>query len=163
MPLPFDPIAEARRNWETHRWGATDQMVVATSITRGHQILLRRINTALHPFGLNFSRFEALALLHFSRHGSLPLGKIGDRLQVHPASVTNTIDRLEADGLVRRKPHPSDRRTTLAELTGRGRATVERAAEAMADIRFGLEGMGRNDLSAVTTALTGLRREAGDF
>ena len=53
MPLPFDPIAEARRNWATHRWGATDQMVVATSITRGHQILLRRIDTALHPFGLN--------------------------------------------------------------------------------------------------------------
>jgi DNA-binding MarR family transcriptional regulator len=163
MPLPFDPIDEARRNWRSNRWGGADAMAAATSITRAHQVLLRRIDAALTPFGLNFSRFEALALLHFSRHGSLPLGKIGDRLQVHPASVTNTIDRLEADGLVRRKPHPSDRRTTLAELTGRGRATVERAAEAMADIRFGLEGMGRNDLSAVTTALTGLRRQAGDF
>ena len=113
MPLPFDPIAEARRNWGKHGWGAAEAMSAATSITRAHQILLRRIDGTLEPLGLNFSRFEALALLHFSRVGALPLGKIGDRLQVHPTSVTNTIDRLEADGLVARRPHPTDRRTTL--------------------------------------------------
>ena len=163
MPLPFDPIAEARRNWETHRWGATDQMVVATSITRGHQILLRRINTALHPFGLNFSRFEALALLYFSRAGALPLGKIGDRLQVHPTSVTNTIDRLEADGLVVRRPHPTDRRTTLAELTDEGRQVVTGAAAALAGIGFGLDGMSQRQLHDVDDALATLRRNAGDF
>ena len=93
----------------------------------------------------------------------MPLGKVGDRLQVHPTSVTNTIDRLEADGLVRRTPHPTDRRTTLAEITRRGRTTVEQAAGALADIRFGLDGMGRDDLSAVTAALTRLRQGAGDF
>ena len=163
MPLPFDPIAEARRNWATHRWGATDQMVVATSITRGHQILLRRINTALHPFGLNFSRFEALALLYFSRAGALPLGKIGDRLQVHPTSVTNTIDRLEADGLVVRRPHPTDRRTTLAELTDEGRQVVTGAAAALDGIGFGLDGMSQRQLHDVDDALATLRRNAGDF
>ena len=163
MPLPFDPIAEARRNWETHRWGATAQMVVATSITRGHQILLRRINTALHPFGLNFSRFEALALLYFSRAGALPLGKIGDRLQVHPTSVTNTIDRLEADGLVVRRPHPTDRRTTLAELTYEGRQVVTGAAAALDGIGFGLDGMSQRQLHDVDDALATLRRNAGDF
>ena len=163
MPLPFDPIAEARRNWETHRWGATDQMGVATSITRGHQILLRRINTALHPFGLNFSRFEALALLYFSRAGALPLGKIGDRLQVHPTSVTNTIDRLEADGLVVRRPHPTDRRTTLAELTDEGRQVVTGAAAALDGIGFGLDGMSQRQLHDVDDALATLRRNAGDF
>ena len=56
------------------------------------------------PYGLTFARFEALALLSFSRRGALPLGKIGDRLQVHPTSVTNTVNRLERDGLVRRAP-----------------------------------------------------------
>ena len=60
-------------------------------------------------------------LLLFSRKGALPLGKVGARLQVHPASVTNVVDRLEADGLVRRVPHPSDGRTTLAEITAAGR------------------------------------------
>ena len=89
----------------------------ATSITRAHQILSGRIDAALAPVGLNFSRFEVLALLSFTKEGELPLGKVGDRLQVHPASVTNTVNRLEADGLVARKPHPTDRRTTLAVLT----------------------------------------------
>ena len=45
-------------------------------------------------------------LLLFSRRGSLPMARIGERLQVHPASVTNAVDRLEAQGLVRRVPHP---------------------------------------------------------
>ena len=132
MPLPFDPIAEARRNWEARGWDAVDAMTAATSITRAHQILLKRIDTALEPFGLVFSRFEALALLSFTRTGALPLARIGERLQVHPTSVTNTIDRLEADGLVARVPHPTDRRATLAEITPAGRSLVTDAAKALA-------------------------------
>ena len=163
MPLTFDPIAEARRNWRRNDWGAVEAMSAATSITRAHQILLRRIDGTLEPLGLNFSRFEALALLHFSRAGSLPLGKIGDRLQVHPTSVTNTIDRLEADGLVIRRPHPNDRRTTLAGLTSLGRRRVQAAARALAEVGFGLDGMPRRDLNKVDEALTPLRRSAGDF
>ena len=163
MPLTFDPIAEARRNWNRNDWGAVEAMSAATSITRAHQILLRRIDGTLEPLGLNFSRFEALALLHFSRAGSLPLGKIGDRLQVHPTSVTNTIDRLEADGLVIRRPHPNDRRTTLAGLTSLGRRRVQAAARALAEVDFGLDGMPSRDLNKVDEALTPLRRSAGDF
>ena len=73
MPLPFDPIAEARRNWEAHGWEAVARMSAATSIPRAHQILLQRIDAALDPHGLVFSRFAALALLFFSRAGTLPL------------------------------------------------------------------------------------------
>jgi len=162
-PLPFDPIAEARRNWEKHGWGAEAAMSAATSITRAHQILLKRIDAALEPFGLVFSRFEALALLSFTRTGALPLSRIGQRLQVHPTSVTNTIDRLEADGLVARVAHPSDRRTTLAELTDRGRTLAAEAAAALAEVDFGLDGMALGDLAAVDGALRSLRSAAGDF
>ena len=139
---------------------AADRMSAATSITRAHQILLQRIDAALEPHGLVFSRFEALALLSFSRTGSLPLGKIGDRLQVHP---TNTIDRLEADGLVARVPPPTDRRTTLAQLTDAGRAVVTAAAATLADIGYGLDGMSDLETSRTDTALVALRRAAGDF
>lgn len=162
-PLPFDPIAEARRNWVTHGWGAVDHMAAATSITRAHQILLKRIDAVLEPFGLVFSRFEALALLTFSRNGALPLSRIGQRLQVHPTSITNTIDRLEADGLVIRVPHPTDRRTTLAELTNRGRKLAIKAADALAEADFGLDAMEADDLAAVDNALNSLRAGAGDF
>ena len=162
-PLPFDPISEARRNWEARGWGAVDAMAAATSITRAHQILLKRIDTTLESFDLMFSRFEALALLSFTRTGTMPMGRMGARLQVHPTSVTNTVDRLEAQGLVARIPHPTDRRTTLVEITPAGRTRVERAAAALGDVGFGLDGMETSDLTAVTNSLHSLRAAAGDF
>lgn len=163
MPLPFDPIAEARRQWQRNGFGNVEAMAAATSITRAHQIILGRINEVLNPWGLNFSRFEALALLHFTRSGELPLGKIGERLQVHPASVTNTIDRLEADGLVERVAHPTDRRATLARITDTGRAAVEEAAAALSRVGFGFHGLSDDVLARLDADITALRRSAGDF
>ena len=161
--LPFDPISEARNNWEANGWQAVDAMSAATSITRAHQLVIGRINEALVPFDLTFSRFEALALLHFTRRGSLPLGKMGNRLMVHPTSVTNAIDRLERDGLVRRMPHADDRRTVLAEITDEGRRVVAKAADALADIEFGLGGLSAGTPRALDDAIHTLRRDAGDF
>src|SRR3954465_7883975 len=102
-------------------------MAAATSLMRAQQIVLAAVDAELRPMGLTFARFEALRLLAFTRRGELPMGKIGTRLMVHPTSVTNSIDRLEADGLVERRPHPDDRRTTLAAITSTGRSTVSRA------------------------------------
>lgn len=162
-PPDIDLIAEARRNWEERGWGRPDAMVAATSIARAQQIVLARVDDALAPFGLTFSRFEALALLHFSRRGALPMGKIGDRLQVHPTSVTNTVNRLERDGLVRRAPSDGDRRTVLAEITGEGRRVAVDAAAALAEARFGVEGLSGRELRGVHDALLPLRRAAGDL
>lgn len=161
--LGFDPVEEARRNWRRNGWSSIDAMSAATSITRAHQIVLARINEALAPFGLTFSRFEALALLHFTRTGALPLGKMGQRLQVHAASVTNTVDRLEHDGLVERHPHPDDGRTTLASITDAGRAVVVEAAAALGAIEFGLSGAEPVDFSAIDAEVRPVRRNAGDF
>ena len=96
----FDPVAEARRNWSAH-WGdePVPSMSAVTSIMRVQQILLARLNDELKPFDLTFPRYEALMLLYYSRRGALPLGKMGDRLQVHRTSVTNIIDGLERSGL----------------------------------------------------------------
>ena len=161
--LPFDPIAKAQENWDVVGWSAGTAMAAATSISRAHQIVLGRINDALAPLDLTLSRFEALALLHFSRAGSMPLGKIGERLQVHPASVTNTIDRLERDGLVERLPHPDDRRTVLARLTDAGRARVTEAADVLAEVEFGMQGLTDVQQKSIDIALHDLRRAAGDF
>ena len=91
MALGIDPIDEAARQWEAHGWGAIDEMTAVTAITRAQQIALAEINAALRPLHLTFSRYEALVLLTFSRRGSLPLGKMGERLMVHATSVTNTM------------------------------------------------------------------------
>ena len=116
QPLPFDPIARAAGTWE-ERVGPSQSMAAVTSIMRVQQILQSTVDAALKPHGLTFARFEALVLLTFSRRGSLPMRVMGERLQLHPTSVTNIVDRLEADALVKRTPHPTDRRTTLVEIT----------------------------------------------
>ena len=51
---------------------------------------------------------------------------MGERLQVHPTSVTSIVDRLEADRLVVRRRHPEDGRAVLAEITAEGRASSSR-------------------------------------
>lgn len=158
-----DLIAEARRNWDRQGWEASSAMAAATSITRAHQIILARINRTLAPFGLTFSRYEALVLISLTRRGALPMGKIGERLQVHPTSVTNTVDRLVADGLVTKEPHPTDGRTTLATITDTGRSIAEAATARMGEIRFGLEGMDDDQCEAITGELAAVRSIAGDL
>jgi DNA-binding MarR family transcriptional regulator len=162
--LPFDPIAEARRQWEA-RWGPKPgpPMAAVTSIMRAQQLLIARLNEALREFGLTFPRYEALMLLLFSSNGSLPLGKIGDRLQVHPTSVTSTIDGLEADGFVRRVPHATDRRTTLAEITRAGRSAAMKATAALNGADFFTEPLRRSELEGLTKTIEKLREAAGDF
>ena len=163
-PLRFDPIAEARRNWVANGWApAADGMALVTSVVRVQQIFLARIERTLAPFGLTFARYEVLMLLTFTRTGQMPLGKIGQRLQVHPASVTNVIDRLEADGLVRRRPHPTDQRTTLAAITAKGRRVAASATEVVNAEVFSDVGPSPDQLVELFDALTDLRRAAGDF
>ena len=163
-PLDFDPIEEAGRQWREH-WGQAPvpAMKAVTSIMRVQQILLARLNEGLAPYALTFARYEALMLLHFSRAGSLPLGKIGARLQVHPTSVTNLVDGLEKLGYARRTPHPRDRRTTLATITEQGREAATRATGALHEICFGTPPLQESELNALTEMLRGLRAAAGDF
>lgn len=162
--LPFDPIVEARKNWENAGWSdAAAGMALVTSVMRAHQILLARVDASLGPFNLSFARYEVLMLLSFSRTGRLPLGKIGQRLQVHPASVTNVIDRLERDGLVRRLPHPSDQRTTLAAITPSGRKAAKLATEAVNRDVFEQTELGEKPLQQLFEGLANLRHSAGDF
>src|SRR6478735_2229670 len=164
MALPFDPISEAKRNWAQH-WGddPVPSMSAVTSIMRVQQILLARLNDTLKPFDLTFPRYEALMLLFYSRKGALPLGKMGDRLQVHRTSVTNISDGLERSGFVTREPHERDRRTTLAAITPRGREVAATVTPILNGLRFGTEPLRREDLDSITTILERLRSDADGF
>ena len=161
-PLDFDPIEEAGRQWDG-RWEGAGAMRAATSIMRAQQIVLARVDEALKPWSLTFARYEVLVLLHFSRTGALPLGKMGDRLMLHQASVTNLVDRLEQQGYVKRAPHPTDRRTTLAELTAEGAAIVDDATKAVVDAGLGVAELTDRDVADLHRILRKLRAGAGDF
>ena len=121
---------------------------------------MARLNSLLRPFDLTFPRYEALMLLHFTRRGALPLGKMGDRLQVHRTSVTNIVDALERTGLVRRTAHTRDRRSTLAEITDRGREVAEAATAVLNAERFATAPLGDEQLDAITGLLRALRDDA---
>jgi DNA-binding MarR family transcriptional regulator len=163
-PLPLDPIAEARRQWVAHGWAeAADGMAAVTSLMRAQQIMLARVEEVLRPHELTFARYELLMLLLFSPNGSLPLSRVGDRLQVHPASVTNAVDRLERQGLVRRVPHPSDRRATLAEITDAGRRVALATTVDLNRGVFTAPGLTTHDVDILVSVLRTLRRTAGDF
>ena len=138
-------------------------MAAVTSIMRAQQILLAELDALLKPYELTFARYEALVLLTFSRRGALPLRVIGERLMVHPTSVTNIISRLDRQGLVVRRPNPADGRGRLAEITPGGRAVVERATRDLMAAEFGLGGYGPGQLKEIFDLLRGLRLTNGDF
>jgi DNA-binding MarR family transcriptional regulator len=159
---PFDPIEEAARQWAA-RWPAVEEMRAVTSLMRVQQLVLAELDEILRPHGLSFARYEALVLLTFSRRGSLPLGKMGERLQVHPTSVTSIVDRLQRSGFVARKPHPVDGRAVLAEITDAGRAVVQAATADLTRARFGLRALDADELHQLSELLSPVRRAAGDF
>jgi DNA-binding MarR family transcriptional regulator len=135
-----------------------------TSIMRAHQLFLGQANEVLRPFDLTFARYEVLAWLAWNTEcGSLSLTQIGERLQVTPATVTNAIDRLEAEDLVRRLPHPSDARSTLAEITVRGRRTVAAATAELNSKVFETVQLSQGEMESLIRLLVKVRVEAGDF
>ena len=158
----LDPIAEARRQWIRNGWPeAAPGMAAVTTIVRVGQIVTSMVEEALAPLGLSFARFEILRLLGFSRAGSLPMGKIGERLQVHPASVTSAVKRLERDGLVMRRVDDDDQRVVLAVLTDEGRHLLQPATSRINEV-FTTLGMGSTELDGLTRSLGRIRIAAGD-
>jgi DNA-binding MarR family transcriptional regulator len=164
VPDPsFDPISEAHRQWSARWPGQADHMAAVTSVMRVQQLLLSRIEDTLKPYGLTFAAYEALRLLAFSRRGSLPMGKMGERLMVHPASVTNAITRLEQRGLVERRLSPDDRRVVLATITAAGQSLVREATVALNQASFGLPGISPAQAAGITAVLRDIRVAAGDL
>jgi DNA-binding MarR family transcriptional regulator len=162
--LDSDPIDEARRQWVNHNWTkAADGMAAVTSIVRVQQIMMRRIDAVLRPLDLTFARYEILTLLSFTKHGSLPMTRMGALLQVHPTSVTSAVDRLEAQRFVERQPHPSDRRAVLASITDLGRQRSAAATIALNAEVFEQLGLTSQQIDSLLGILRTLRTNAGDF
>ena len=161
MLASMDPIREAQRQWIAHGWNdAADGMALMTSVVRVHQLVMERIDAVLRPHDLSFARYEVLRLLSFTNDGQLPMAKLGSRLQVHPASVTSAVGRLEKQGLVRRTRTSTDGRVVLAAITGEGREAVEAATDSLNAEVF--EKPGIENVRDLTALLSQLRAAAGD-
>jgi DNA-binding MarR family transcriptional regulator len=161
--LKRDPIAEAHRQWVEHGWeDSANGMAAVTSIMRVHQVFLSLVDEVLSPMDLTFARYELMAVLYFTKRGELPLAKLGARLQVHQTSVTNLVDRLEKQGYINRIPHPTDRRSTFAQITTAGRQIVRKATPRLNEA-FAALPLSNDKTQMLVSILAELRGAWGDF
>lgn len=94
------------------------------ALTRADHIFTARLETALDATGLSMAKFGVLKELGEAKE-PLPLGQIAERLACVKSNITQLVDRLEADGLVRRVPDLEDRRSTRAVITEKGQRRYE--------------------------------------
>lgn len=161
--LDNDPILEAYNLWVDNGWSdCADGLAAVTSILRVNQVLSLRADHVLAPINLSFSRYEVLIFLFFN-DGSMPLGALGKLLQVHQTSVTNLVDKLEKQGLIIRTPHPTDRRSTIAQITTAGRALVRKAIRRLNAELFSDLGLSRDETRVLIAVLAKMRHSWGDF
>jgi DNA-binding MarR family transcriptional regulator len=161
---PFDVVEASRRVW-LEQWPpeAASGMAVFTAILRSQQLLSEQVNEVMRGHDLTFARYEVLTWLATDPESSLTLSWISKTLRIPPATVTNVIDRLEGDELIRRVPHPSDARTTLAVITPRGRKAADAATRDLNTAvyeRIGLPAAKRDQLLGL---LADLRVSGGEF
>ena len=125
-------------------------------------LYLKWVRSRLQDRGMTYARMRLLGALHCS--GPQIMTSISDELGVTRRNVTALVDALEEEGLVRRKPHPTDRRATVIEMTARGARTMDRIYDehraAVADLFAELGEEDRDDLARMLGALReALRRE----
>lgn len=161
---PFDVVEASRRVW-LERWPpeAASGMAVFTAILRSFELLNDQVAHVMRNHGLSFPRYEVLTWLTTDPESSLTLSWISKTLRIPPATVTNIIDRLEGDGLVRRVPHPSDARTTLAVITPRGRQVAIDATEELNSTVYERIGLTEAKRRRLVELLAELRVSGNEF
>jgi DNA-binding MarR family transcriptional regulator len=161
---PFDVVEASRRVW-LERWNreAASGMAVFTAILRSSQLLNDQVNKVMRSHDLTFARYEVLAWLATDPDSALTLSWISKTLRIPPATVTNIIDRLEDERLVRRVPHPSDARTTLAEITQRGRRVATDATRDLNSSVYERIGLSEQQRRQLVDLLAVLRVSGNEF
>ena len=124
-------LDETLASWERER-PDLDLQAMATML-RANQLMtaaLRSIEGVFAPHGITLGEFDVLAALRRGGEGTaLSPTALARVAMISPAGMTNRLDRLEAAGLIERRPDPADRRGTLVQLTALGQTTADRAVE----------------------------------
>jgi DNA-binding MarR family transcriptional regulator len=114
-----------------------------TTLCRTGDLLWRELERRIAAtFGVTQTVALALAVLDGAGEPLTP-SQIGERLLVASATMTATLDALEARGWARRMPHPEDRRSLLVEVTPEGRAVADQLLP-------GIHAVERRVMSALT-------------
>lgn len=126
------------------------------SVIAAARSIEERVEGALSELSLSLSKLTVLTKLVEAQE-PLTLSEIATRLACVRSNVTQLVDRLEADGLVRRVEHSSDRRSIRAELTAEGRDRQKQGSAVLADIATRVaDGMGSGERLALVGLLSKL-------
>ncbi|MEY2469765.1 MAG: hypothetical protein QOF21_2463, partial [Actinomycetota bacterium] len=151
----------ARAIWLENGWtDAASGMAAVVSVMRAEQIFLSEATDILRPLGLTFARYQVLGMLRWL--GPITLGRLGDRLWITAATVTNAIDRLETAGLCTRAAHPDDARATLAEITPKGRKVFDRAVDELNTKLFASVSLSEDERAQLVRLIDKIRLAEGD-
>jgi DNA-binding MarR family transcriptional regulator len=104
--------------------------------------------------GMSFGRSRALRRL---ARRPMSMRELADAMDIDPPNATVLVSDLEAQGLARRRPHPTDGRAKVVEATRKGRALARRADDILATPPAGLSGLSAEDLAALRRLLERLR------
>ena len=120
-------------------------------VTRAAEGSLREFLRVQH--GTTLPRFDVMAALYRRRDG-VTMSELSRMLLVSNGNATTVVDRLEADGLVRRSPSDLDRRTVYVALTPEGLKAFEGlAADHEAEVDRLFAGLDEADLDRLTEIL----------
>lgn len=127
------------------------------SLLQAAQIVEGRLEEAFGAAGLSVARHGVLEqLVHAGE--PLPLSELAARLSCVRSNMTQLVDRLEADGLVRRVADPLDRRCIRAELTPLGRKRYDEGAAQLRKVQSWFEdALPEPECAALMRAIAALR------
>ena len=134
-PVPDAALAAAREVW-----------TIMSDLVLGEE-RRREVSAAL---GLSFGRVRAVRRV---ARRPMSMKEFAAAMQIDPPNATAVVDDLESLGLVRRRPHPTDRRTKLVEATSKGKAMARKADEILADPAPGLMALSAADLETLRDLL----------
>ena len=116
-----------------------------------------RLEDALKTVGLSAAKYYVLSQLADSQE-PVPLRQLAQVQECVPSNMTTLVDRLEADGLVRRVDDPADRRSKRAELTSLGYEKAEAGAKVVSDVETAFSAsLGPTERLALEKVLSSLR------
>lgn len=130
--MPPDPVDVAVAQWARERpdLEGLDAMAVFARLARLVALAGPAIDAGLQPYGLRVGEFDVLACLRRSGDPfELTPTALVRQLLLSSGAMTNRLDGLERQRLIRRRPDPSDRRGVLVGLSAKGRDLVDRAVE----------------------------------
>ena len=119
----------------------------------------RRWRRTLIGDASTYARMRLLCELH--RDGPQRMADLASALDVTPRNVTTLVDGLEREGIVQRRPHPTDRRATVIELTDSADGAVERSMEHEAAIGELFEKLAPTDRAALIRLMGDLESRMG--